>query len=339
MSVSGEAWLVTGAAGFIGSEVCRELVDQGREVVAVDNFNSYYDPSLKEARVARLAGREGFSLARLDLTEADATQALFARHRPRVVIHLAAQPGISYSITNPMAYVQSNLVGTLNVMEGCRLHGVEHLVYASSSSVYGRNSRMPFSVHDPADHPASLYAATKKSNELMAHSYSHLFGLPTTGLRLFSVYGPWGRPDMAYYSFSLKLLCNEPITIYGDGNQLRDFTYIDDIVAGVVMLASRPPQANRDWDSEKPDPATSKAPYRVYNIGQGEQVSVNRMIELLEANLGVGAIRHYEPGRPADMPATHADVSDLEEAIGFVPQTPVDTGMKAFVDWFRDYHS
>ncbi len=258
---------------------------------------------------------------------------------PRVVIHLAAQPGISYSITNPMAYVQSNLVGTLNVMEGCRLHGVEHLVYASSSSVYGRNSRMPFSVHNPADHPASLYTATKKSNELMAHSYSHLFGLPTTGLRLFSVYGPWGRPDMAYYSFSLKLLCNEPITIYGDGNQLRDFTYIDDIVAGVVMLASRPPQANRDWDSEKPDPATSKAPYRVYNIGQGEQVSVNRMIELLEANLGVGAIRHYEPGRPADMPATHADVSDLEEAIGFVPQTPVDTGMKAFVDWFRDYHS
>jgi UDP-glucuronate 4-epimerase len=331
-------WLVTGAAGFIGSAVCLELLKDGREVVGVDSFNSYYDPSLKEARVARLTAFGNFTLARLDLADEPGTRSVFAGHRPEVVVHLAAQPGISYSVTNPMAYAQSNLVGTLSVLESCRQVGVGHLLYASSSSVYGKNSRMPFSVHDPADHPVSLYAATKRSNELMAHSYSHLFGLPTTGLRFFSVYGPWGRPDMAYYSFASKMLRGEPITIYGDGTQLRDFTYIDDIVAGLIKLADRPPGANPDWDPEHPDPATSRAPYRVFNIGHGEQVSVNRLIDLLESLLGIRADRRYEPARPADMPATHADVSDLSAAIGFVPHTGLESGIKAFVEWFLHYH-
>jgi UDP-glucuronate 4-epimerase len=334
----GGVWLVTGAAGFIGSSVCLQLLREGHRVVGVDNFNSYYAPSLKEARVARLADFDGFILARQDLTDQAGTDELFGSHTPEVVIHLAAQPGISYSVTNPMAYVQSNLVATLNVLEGCRQHGVKHLVYASSSSVYGNNSRMPFSVHDPADHPVSLYAATKKSNELMAHSYSHLFGLPTTGLRFFSVYGPWGRPDMAYFSFAEKLMAGEPITIYGDGTQLRDFTFIDDIVEGVIKIAGLPPHGSPDWDPDHPDPASSRAPYRIYNIGHGEQVTLNHLIDLLEVNLKTRAKRRYEPARGADMPATHADVSDLEKAIGFLPQTRVEAGIGAFVEWFCRYY-
>jgi UDP-glucuronate 4-epimerase len=306
-------------------------------VVGVDNFNAYYDPSLKEARARRLERKE-FVLHRADLTDSAAVQSIFERHRPGTVVHLAAQPGISYSLTNPMAYVQSNLVGTMNVLEQCRRQSAGHLVYASSSSVYGSNSRLPFSVHDPASHPVSLYAATKRANELMAHSYSHNFGLPTTGLRFFTVYGPWGRPDMAYYAFALNFLANEPITIFGDGAQLRDFTYVDDIVEGVVRVALLPPGPNEEWSADSPDPATSRAPYRLFNIGHGQQVTLNALIELLEGALGTKARCIYAPARLADMPATHADVSDLEAVTGFVPRTPIESGIERFAQWVLEYH-
>lgn len=336
--MTGEPWLVTGAAGFIGAAVGGALLEAGEAVVGVDNLDPYYDPALKRARVRRLEGHRDFRFCPMDLTNTRRTRELFAEHRPGTVIHLAAQPGIARSLTDPMAYVQSNLVGTMNVLEQCRQFGVGHLVYASSSSVYGANSRMPFSVHDPVDHPVSLYAATKRSNELMAHSYSHLFGLPTTGLRFFTVYGPWGRPDMAYYSFARAMVEGKPITVYGDGTQQRDFTFISDIAEGVVKVARLPPDLDPSWRPETSDPATSRAPFRLYNIGHGDQVTVNEMIGRLEDLLGVRAERRSEPARSADMPATHAEVEDLQAATGFSPRTPFEVGIKAFAEWFLDYH-
>jgi UDP-glucuronate 4-epimerase len=332
-------WLVTGAAGFIGAAVSRALLEAGERVVGVDSLDPYYDPGLKRARVGRLEGYENFEFCRLDLTDGARTEELFARHPPSTVVHLAAQPGIARSLTDPMAYIQNNVVATMNVLEACRHSQVGHLVYASSSSVYGANSRLPFSVHDPADHPVSLYAATKRSNELMAHSYSHLFGLPATGLRFFTVYGPWGRPDMAYYSFARAMAAGDPVTVYGDGNQQRDFTFISDIVEGVIRVARQPPAPDGSWTPDNPDPATSRAPYRLYNIGHGVQVTVNQLIGCLEELLGVKAVRRHEPARAADMPATHAEVEDLQAATGFCPQTPFDLGIERFAEWFREYHS
>ncbi|HEX2180360.1 MAG TPA: NAD-dependent epimerase/dehydratase family protein [Actinomycetota bacterium] len=332
-------WLVTGAAGFIGAAVSRALLEAGERVVAVDSFNAYYDPALKRARVGRLEECKNFDFYRLDLTDGAGTGELFARHRPSTVVHLAAQPGIARSLTDPMAYIQNNVVATMNVLEACRHAAVGHLVYASSSSVYGANSRLPFSVHDPVDHPVSLYAATKRSNELMAHTYSHQFGLPATGLRFFTVYGPWGRPDMAYYAFAGAMTRGEPITIYGDGSQQRDFTFIDDIVEGVVEVARRPPVADDSWTPEKADPATSRAPFRLYNIGHGVQVTVNELIRCLEELLGVRAVRDHQPARSADMPATHAEVGDLQEATGFRPRASFEYGINKFAEWFLEYHN
>lgn len=301
-------------------------------------MNAYYDPALKQARIRQLETDPSFLFCRLDLTDQAAVEQLFGEHRPPTVIHLAAQPGIDRSLTDPMAYVQSNLVGTMNVMEQSRINGVAHLVYASSSSVYGANSRLPFSVHDPADHPVNLYAATKRANELMAHSYSHLFGLPTTGLRFFTVYGPWGRPDMAYYRFARAMTGGEPINIYGDGTQGRDFTFISDIVDGVVKVSRQPPSPNAAWNPAESDPASSRAPFRLYNIGQGDLVTVNELADHLEAFLGVKADRRYQPARPADMTVTQADVTDLRDDTGCCPRTKFDVGIKTFAQWFLDYH-
>lgn len=334
---SGGAWLVTGAAGFIGFGVCRRLLEQRRTVVGVDNLNPYYDPNLKRARRNELL-KDGLVFHQADLTDSDKLERIFARCSPETVIHLAAQVGVSRSLVDPMAYIQSNVVGTMNILELCRHHHVAHLVYASSSSVYGANTRMPFSVHHPVDHPVSLYAATKRSNELMAHSYSHLFGLPTSGLRFFTVYGPWGRPDMAFYSFALAMNRGEPITIFGDGEQVRDFTYVDDIVEGILRLAVKPPGPTPDWDPRTSDPATSSAPFRLFNIGHGQQVTLNRLITLLEEGLSTKCKRLYQPSRSVDMAATHAEVEDLNSYVGFSPQTDIETGIAAFTKWFSEYH-
>ena len=330
--------LVTGAAGFIGYHLSRRLVDRGDEVVGIDNLNDYYDVSLKEARLRQLDGRPGFSFRRLDIADTDALLALFAEFRPEVVVNLAAQAGVRYSLKNPYAYVQSNLLGFTNILEGCRRHPVEHLVYASSSSVYGANTKMPFSVHHNVDHPVSLYAASKKSNELMAHTYSHLFGIPTTGLRFFTVYGPWGRPDMALFLFTRAILEGRPIDVFNHGRMRRDFTYIDDIVEGVVRTADRPATANGGWRGDAPDPGTSAAPYRIYNIGNHEPVELLEFIAVLEAKLGVKATLNLLPIQPGDVPATWADVDDLMRDVGFSPSTPIDTGVERFVAWYRDYY-
>lgn len=335
VSLRNERYLVTGAAGFIGAQLCLALLQDGRQVVGVDNFSPYYDPALKRDRVNRLLGRPGFELIEQDLADSKASVALFRDCRPEAVIHLAAQPGVAHSTTDPLAYVQSNVVGMMNVLEGCRLSEVKHLVYASSSSVYEAQSPLPWSIDAPAGHPVSVYAATKRSNELMAHSYSHLFGLPTTGLRFFTAYGPWGRPDMAYYRFARKMARREQITIYGDGSQLRDFTYIDDIVEAVVEVSDHIPLTAKLSSDADSNPAT---PYRLFNLGHGEQVSINRIIELLEENLGVEAIPRRQPARLADLPATQAEVGDLREAIGFSPSTPVEVGVKEFARWFLNYH-
>jgi UDP-glucuronate 4-epimerase len=331
--------LVTGAAGFIGYHTARALLDRGDEVVGLDNLNPYYDVKLKAARLAQLAPRNQFTFVKADLADKGAIDELFAEHRPERVIHLAAQAGVRHSLTHPEDYMQSNLVGFLNILEACRHSGVAHLVFASSSSVYGANTRVPFSVHDNVDHPVSFYAASKKSNELMAHAYAHLYRLPTTGLRFFTVYGPWGRPDMALFMFVKKILADEPIDVFNDGHHARDFTYIDDIVEAVVRVTDRVVQPDADWSGDAPDSSSSLAPYRLYNIGNHSPVQLMDFIAAIEKALGRKAKKNFLPLQPGDVPATYADVSDLKRYIGFEPNTPIDEGISRFVAWYRDYHA
>ena len=331
--------LVTGAAGFIGHHLCRRLLDDGHHVVGLDNYNDYYDVQLKRDRTAALAGRDRFRHLEMDLKDREVVEALFAGGAFDVVLHLAAQAGVRYSITNPHTYAVSNVVGFMNVLEGCRHGGVRHLVYASSSSVYGANTRMPFSEGDTVDHPVSLYAASKKANELMAHSYSHLYELPTTGLRFFTVYGPWGRPDMAYFKFARAILAGEPIHVFNEGRMARDFTFVDDVVEGVAATMVRPPKGDAGWSSDAPDPASSAAPYRVYNIGNHTPVRLLDFIRTLEEALGVEARKNLLPMQPGDVVETFADVSALERDTGFAPSTPLDEGLRQFVAWYRDYYS
>lgn len=330
--------LVTGTAGFIGSALSHVLLARGDEVIGVDNVNDYYDVNLKEARLARLKVQPGFTEARIALEDRDNLFRVFAEHRPERVVNLAAQAGVRYSLTHPHAYIDANLVGFCNILEACRHQGVEHLVYASSSSVYGANTAMPFSIHHNVDHPVSLYAASKKANELMAHTYSHLFGLPTTGLRFFTVYGPWGRPDMALFLFTRNLLAGKPIDVFNHGKHSRDFTYIDDIVEGVVRTLDRIATPNPDWNSDQPDPGTSRAPYRLYNIGNNQPVELMRFIEVLEDCLGIKAEKNFLPMQDGDVPATYADVADLARDVGYAPATPIETGIARFVAWYKDYY-
>jgi UDP-glucuronate 4-epimerase len=330
--------LVTGAAGFIGMHVSERLLARGDEVVGLDNLNDYYDVRLKEARLARLEGRPGFRFARLDVADTAGTAELFAREKFDRVVHLAAQAGVRYSLTNPHAYVQSNLVGFVNILEGCRHNGVQHLAYASSSSVYGGNAKLPFSEHDSVDHPVSLYAATKKSNELMAHTYSHLFALPTTGLRFFTVYGPWGRPDMALFLFTKAILEGKPIDVFNHGNMVRDFTFIDDIVEGVIRVLDRAASPSPEFDARMPDPATSNAPYRVFNIGNHQPVPLMTYIETLEQALGMQAEKRLLPMQDGDVPATSADTAELAAWVDFAPATTVRQGVEHFVAWYRAYY-
>ncbi|MEY6433046.1 NAD-dependent epimerase [Thioalkalicoccus limnaeus] len=330
--------LITGSAGFIGSALAIRLLDRGDEVVGVDNLNDYYDVALKRARLARTLDHPCFTDLRLDIEDRAGVAAAFERYRPDRVVNLAAQAGVRYSIENPMAYVDSNLVGFAHILEGCRQTGVEHLVYASSSSVYGANTRMPFSVHDNVDHPLSLYAASKKANELMAHTYSHLYRIPTTGLRFFTVYGPWGRPDMALFKFTRAILAGEPIEVFNYGRHRRDFTYVDDIVEGVIRVLDRPPEPNPTWSGAAPDAATSLAPYRLYNIGNNQPVELMDYIELLERCLGRTAEKRLLPLQPGDVPDTYADVADLVADTGYRPSTPVAVGVERFVAWYRDYY-
>lgn len=331
-------YLVTGAAGFIGMHTCRSLLDRGETVVGLDNLNAYYSVRLKRDRLLQLEGLKGFRFAEVDLTDADGLNQLCSAEQFDVVIHLAAQAGVRYSLTNPRAYVDSNLVGFANVLEACRHHGVGHLVYASSSSVYGANTQMPFSVHQNVDHPVSLYAATKKANELMAHAYSHLYRLPSTGLRFFTVYGPWGRPDMALWLFTEAILAGRPIDVFNEGRMQRDFTYIDDIVEGVVRTAGRIATPDPGWTGDRPDPASSFAPWRVYNIGNNQPVELLHLIETLEKCLGRQAVKNLLPMQPGDVPATYADVDDLARDVGFKPSTSIEAGVERFVAWYRDYH-
>lgn len=330
--------LVTGAAGFIGYHVSRRLLERGDTVAALDNLNDYYDVSLKKARLKELETFPNFRFVKLDLADREGVNQLFKREKPHRVIHLAAQAGVRYSLTNPHSYVTSNLVGFVNILEACRHRKVEHLVYASSSSVYGANTRMPFSVHDNVDHPVSLYAATKKSNELMAHSYSHLYGMPVTGLRFFTVYGPWGRPDMAIFLFTRAILAGEPIDVFNNGKMRRDFTYIDDIVEGVVRVTDIVPKPNPQWNGDDPDPGTSKAPYRLYNIGNNQPVPLLEMIATLEKALGKKVEKRFLPMQAGDVPETYADVEGLSAVTGFAPSTSLDVGIGRFVDWYRDYY-
>jgi UDP-glucuronate 4-epimerase len=330
--------LITGTAGFIGFHVARALLDTGTAVVGVDNVNDYYDPGLKEARLREIDGRPGFAFHRLDLMDRTATAALFAASRPIRVIHLAAQAGVRYSLTNPHAYIDANIMGFLNVLEGCRCNGVEHLTFASSSSVYGANTVMPFSVQHNVDHPVSLYAASKKANELMAHAYSHLYGLPTTGLRFFTVYGPWGRPDMAYFAFTKAIIESRPIKVFNEGRMRRDFTYIDDIVDGVLRANERTATPNPEWNGDHPDPGSSRAPYRIYNLGNGEPVELMHCIATLEAALGRKAKLEMLPMQRGDVLATYADVDDSRRYIGFRPATPLDVGLERFVEWYRKFY-
>lgn len=331
--------LVTGSAGFIGYHVCQALLQRGDTVVGLDNLNDYYEVNLKKARLARLADSPRFRFHCLDLAEAGALQARFAEVQPRRVAHLAAQAGVRYSLQNPQAYVNSNLVGFANLLESCRQHETEHLVFASSSSVYGGNTKMPFSVHDNVDHPISLYAATKKSNELMAHTYSHLFRLPVTGLRFFTVYGPWGRPDMAIFLFTRAILEGRPIDVFNNGQMKRDFTYVGDIAEGVLRVLDRPAQPDPQWRSDAPDPGSSSAPYRLYNIGNNQPVALLTFIETLEQCLGKKAQMNFLPMQPGDVPETFADVDDLTRDTGFRPATPLPEGIARFVAWYREYYA
>ncbi len=329
--------LITGGAGFIGAHLAKKIIASGAEVVALDNINDYYDPQLKLDRMAQLAGGPNFTHVNLDLADREGVAALFTEQRFDAVVNLAAQAGVRYSLINPHSYVDTNLVGFVNLLEGCRHSGVKHLVYASSSSVYGANTKMPFSVHDNVDHPVSLYAASKKANELMAHTYSHLFGLPTTGLRFFTVYGPWGRPDMALFLFTRAILEGRPIDVFNNGNMDRDFTYIDDIVEGVCRVIQKVPQGNDDWQSDLPDPATSYCPYRVYNIGNNNKEKLMRYIEVLEECLGRKAEKNFMPMQPGDVPATYANVDDLVADFEYKPGTSLEYGIGEFVRWYKEY--
>ena len=339
MKLPFEHVLVTGAAGFIGFHLARRLLEAGCRVEGVDNLNAYYDVSLKQARLGRLQRHPAFTFHRLDLADRPAVAALFDGRRFDVVVHLAAQAGVRYSLENPHAYVDANLVGFLNVLEGCRHSAAGHLVFASSSSVYGANTAMPFSVHDNVDHPVSLYAATKKANELMAHAYSHLYGMACTGLRFFTVYGPWGRPDMALFLFTKAILEDRPIEVFNHGRMQRDFTYIDDIVEGVVRTMAKPPKPDPGWRGDRPDPGSSYVCYRLYNIGNNQPVSLTRFIEAIEAALGRSARKIYRDLQPGDVPATFADIDDLSRDVGFRPQTPVEVGIERFVTWYRKYYA
>jgi UDP-glucuronate 4-epimerase len=330
--------LVTGAAGFIGFHTSQKLLARGDTVTGLDNLNDYYEVSLKEARLAQLEAQPNFSFARASLEDREALEALFANNKFDAVINLAAQAGVRYSLENPHAYIDSNIVGFTNILECCRHHEVGHLVYASSSSVYGMNSAMPFSVHDNVDHPISLYAASKKANELMAHTYSHLYGLPTTGLRFFTVYGPWGRPDMALFLFTKAIMAGEPIKVFNEGKMQRDFTYIDDIVEGVVRVMDQPAAPNPNWNSAEPDPGTSSAPYRIFNIGNNNPVQLMDYIAAVENALGQKAEMELLPMQPGDVPATYADIEALEAAVGYRPGTPIEEGVSRFIDWYRAYY-
>ncbi len=330
--------LVTGAAGFIGFHSARQLLERGESVVGLDNFNDYYDVSLKEARAALLDSYDDFRMERIDLEDRAAMETLFERERFDKVVHLAAQAGVRYSLENPHSYIESNIVGTLHILEGCRHFGVEHLVYASSSSVYGANTSMPFSIHQNVDHPLALYGATKKANELMAHTYSNLYNLPTTGLRFFTVYGPWGRPDMALFMFTKNILEGRPIDVFNYGNHRRDFTYIDDIVEGVIRTMDNTAKPNPDWDPGHPDPGTSRAPYRLYNIGNQQPVELMHYIEVLEDCLGRKAEKILLPLQDGDVPDTWADTSDLAADVGYQPSTTVEDGVKRFVDWYLEFY-
>jgi UDP-glucuronate 4-epimerase len=333
------SYLVTGVAGFIGYHLAERLLARGERVIGVDSLNAYYDVRLKHARLERLqssANRARFSFIQQDLADREGTAALFAREKPAIVAHLAAQAGVRYSLSHPHAYADANLIGFLNILEGCRQNEVAHLVFASTSSAYGLNSKMPFSVHDNVDHPDSLYAATKKSNELMAHCYSHLYGLPATGLRFFTVYGPWGRPDMAYFSFTKAILEGRSIEVFNEGRMRRDFTYIDDIAEGVLRVLDHVPEGNPTWSGDTPDPGTSPAPYRLYNIGNNQPVELMTMIETLERALDREAHKIHRPMQPGDVVATWADIDDLERAVGFRPSTPIEDGLERFVTWYRN---
>jgi UDP-glucuronate 4-epimerase len=330
--------LVTGAAGFIGSHVCLRLLERGDEVVGLDNLNDYYDVALKEARLARLTGHEHFRFLRVDIADRNALSGVFSSQEVQRVVHLAAQAGVRYSLTNPHAYADSNLVGFVNILEGCRHSKIEHLAYASSSSIYGGQTTLPFSEHQNVDHPVSLYAATKMANELMAHTYSHLYGLPTTGLRFFTVYGPWGRPDMALFLFTKNILAGKPIDVFNNGDMVRDFTYIDDIVEGVIRVLDKPAEANPTFSAAEPDPATSNVPYRVFNIGNNQPVKLMEYIEALELALGIEAEKNFLPMQPGDVPATFANTSELDAWVGFKPNTPVIDGVARFVEWYRAFY-
>ena len=330
--------LITGTAGFIGSTLAHKLLDRGDEVIGVDNVNDYYEVSLKEARLNRLTKKANFTDIRLDIENKDGLDKVFKQHKPERVVNLAAQAGVRYSLENPHAYINANIVGFTNILENCRHHSVEHLVYASSSSVYGSNTNMPFSVSHSVDHPVSLYAASKKANELMAHTYSHLFKLPTTGLRFFTVYGPWGRPDMALFLFTKKILAGQPIDVFNYGNHRRDFTYVDDIVEGVTRTLDHIAQPDSNWSGANPDPATSNAPYRLYNIGSNNPVSLLRYIEVLEECLGKKAEKNLLPLQLGDVPDTYADVTALINDVGYKPATPIETGVAKFVAWYREYY-
>ncbi|MBD1933038.1 MULTISPECIES: NAD-dependent epimerase [Cyanophyceae] len=330
--------LVTGAAGFIGFFLCKQLLDQGEEVIGLDNLNDYYDVTLKQARLAQFTDKNNFLFYQLDLANRQGMAQLFADIKPDRVLHMAAQAGVRYSLTNPHAYVDCNLVGFMNILEGCRYSGVKHLVYASSSSVYGSNKKMPFSVHDNVDHPVSLYAATKKANELMAHTYSHLYSLPTTGLRFFTVYGPWGRPDMALFLFTKAILEGRAIDVFNYGKMRRDFTYIDDITEGVLRVSDNIPSPNPDWSGYDSDPGISAAPYKIYNIGNNKPVVLGYFIEVLEDCLGTKAVKNLLPMEPGDVPETYANIDDLQKDVGFKPSTSIEVGIPRFVEWYRSFY-
>jgi UDP-glucuronate 4-epimerase len=335
--MSNKKILVTGAAGFIGFHLCRRLLEKGDQVVGLDNLNPYYDVRLKEDRLRKLGGWRNFDFRKIDLADQERMAGLFSEQGFDRVVNLAAQAGVRYSLENPQAYVESNIVGFLNILEGCRHHRIQHLVFASSSSVYGANTKMPFSVHDNVDHPVSLYAATKKANELMAHTYASLYKIPSTGLRFFTVYGPWGRPDMALFLFTKAILEGKPIPVFNYGKMQRDFTYIDDIIEGVVRILGQAPEPHSEWNGDRPDPSRSFAPYRLYNIGNNNPVELLRFIEVLEDCLGRKAEKNFLPMQPGDVPATYADVDDLMQAVGFKPSTSLEEGIGKFVAWYRDY--
>ena len=332
------AILVTGAAGFIGFHVAQRLLSSGREVVGLDSVNDYYDVRLKEARLDILKRQPNFTFVKSDLADRERTRSLFQQHRFPVVIHLAAQAGVRYSLENPHAYTDANIEGFLNVLEGCRHNGCEHLLFASSSSVYGANTKLPFSVNDNVDHPISLYAASKKANELMAHAYSHLYRIPATGLRFFTVYGPWGRPDMAMFIFAKAILEGKPIRLFNHGNMRRDFTYVDDVVEAIVRLVDRPPQGNPDWSGARPDPSSSAAPWKIYNIGNNRPEELMHVVSVLEQEFGHEATKEMLPMQPGDVPATYADIEDLARDVGFRPSIAIEDGIARFADWFREYH-